>query len=100
MELLHRVWHGVKPYCTWKMLPIALSIWVLTNGWAYFFAFAPFTPVWLRGIALTWLGILYLPFTPEKIVIVVGAPIIYRLIYKEDFKKGEVIKNARSTNKK
>ncbi len=69
------------------MLPIVLTIWMLTNGWAYVAAAAPFTPTWLRVVAISWLAFLYMPFTPEKIIIVIFAPIIYRLIYKEDFKK-------------
>lgn len=85
--MLKKLWLAVKPYCTWKMLPIALSIWVLTNGIWYVFAVMPQTPLWLRGIALGYLAFLYVPFTPEKIVILVLAPIIYRWIYREEFKK-------------
>ena len=94
---MNKLWKAVKPYCTWKMLPIALSIWVLTNGVWYALAVIPQTPLWLRSIALGWLAFLYVPFTPEKIVIVVFAPIIYRWIYKEEF-KGE-IENERKNGK-
>ena len=91
-NFIARTWRSIKPYLKWKMLPIALSIWLITNGIWYVFAVAPFTPIWLRGIAIGWLAILYMPFTPEKIIIVVLAPIIYRWIYKEEFKKEKVIK--------
>lgn len=87
---MKKLWEAVKPYCTWKMLPIALTIWIFTNAIWYVLAFAPFTPLWLRSIAIGWLSILYMPFTPEKVVIIVFAPIIYRWIYKEDFIKGEI----------
>ena len=90
MKLLHRVWHGVKPYCTWKMLPIAMTLWFITNGWAYALAVIPNVPLWLRSIAIGYIAILYMPFTLEKIVIIVFAPIIYRWIYKEEFKKENI----------
>jgi len=90
MKLLHRVWRGVKPYCTLKMLPIALTLWCITNGWAYALAVVPNIPLWLRSITIGYIAILYMPFTLEKVVIIVFAPIIYRWIYKEDFIKGEI----------
>lgn len=96
--MLKKLWSEVKPYCTWKMLPIALSIWVLTNGMWYALAVIPQTPLWLRSIALAYLAFLYMPFTPEKIVIIVFAPIIYRWIYKEEF-KGEMKNDERKDSK-
>lgn len=88
--MIKKIWCKVKPYCTWKMLPIALTLWVLTNGVWYALAVIPQTPLWLRGIAIGYLAFIYLPFSAEKIVIIVLAPIIYRWIYKEDFIKGEL----------
>lgn len=85
--MIKKLWSAVKPYCTWKMLPIALSIWVLTNGMWYALAVIPQTPLWLRSVALGYIVFIYSPIGLEKIVIVVLAPIIYKLIYKKDFKK-------------
>ena len=90
LRQLARIWNWTKPYLTWKMLPIALTIWIFTNAIWYVFAFAPFTPLWLRSVAIGYLAFIYLPFSAEKVVIIVFAPIIYRWIYKEDFIKGEI----------
>ena len=89
LRQLARIWSWTKPYLTWKMLPIALSIWVLTNGMWYALAVIPQTPLWLRSIALAYIVFIYSPIGLEKIVIIVFAPIIYRWIYKEEF-KGEM----------
>ena len=85
---MKKLWKAVKPYCTWKMLPIAGTIWILTNGIWYALAVVPNIPLWLRSIAIGYLAFIYLPFSAEKVVIIVFAPIIYRWIYKEDFIKG------------
>jgi len=68
-------------------LPIVLFIWMITNGIWYFFAFAPVIPSSLQWAARAYIAFLWLPSTPEKIVIVIISPFIYRLIYREDFKK-------------
>lgn len=86
---IKKIYNGVKPYLTWKMLPIVFTIYFFTNGMWYALAVIPQTPLWLRSIALAYLAFLYMPFTPEKIVIIVFAPIIYRWVYKEEF-KGEM----------
>ena len=70
------------------MLPIALTLWIFTNAIWYALAVIPHVPLWLRSIAIGYLAFIYLPFSAEKIVIIVFAPIIYRWIYKEDFKGG------------
>ena len=85
---MKKLWKAVKPYCTWKMLPIALTLWIFTNAIWYALAVIPHVPLWLRSIAIGYLAFIYLPFSAEKIVIIVFAPIIYRWIYKEDFKGG------------
>ncbi len=88
--MIKNIWKAVKPYCTWKMLPIAGTIWILTNGVWYALAVIPQVPMWLRGIALGYIAFIYMPFSMEKVIIIVFAPIIYRWIYKEEFNKGEI----------
>ena len=85
LRQLAKIWSWTKPYLTWKMFPIVLSIWVLTNGIWYVLAFMNIG--WISWAARAYLAFLYMPFTPEKIIIIIFAPIIYRFIYREDFKK-------------
>jgi hypothetical protein len=91
-KIWHKIWGWVKPYLTPRMLPIVLSIWVLTNGVWYAIAFIhiDFLPNWLSTFAKAYIAFLWLPFSMEKpFVILPLSVLIYRVIYKEKFvKKG------------
>lgn len=86
-RLLNKCWDWVKPYLTRKMIPIILSIWLLTNGVWYAIAFAPFEwlPNWLTIFAKGYLAFLWMPFSAEKPIIIAISVLIYRFIYKEKF---------------
>ncbi len=88
-DYIKKIYKGIKPYCTWKMLPIVAMMYLFTNGIWYALAVIPQVPMWLKGIALGYLAFIWSPFGMEKIIIIVFAPIIYRWIYKEEFNKGE-----------
>ena len=61
-----------------KSLLCFVVAWMITNGWAYILLGIGllFRADLLTGIATAYLGILWLPFTPEKIVTLA---IAYRL---------------------
>ena len=70
------------------MLPIVLVIWCITNGIWYAIAFVDFVPSWLSTFAKAYLIFLYTPFALEKPLIILPlSVIVYRLIYKENFKE-------------
>lgn len=56
----------IKPFLTWRILVCYLPFWFLATGWAW--VFSAIGRGWLRGAAITWLGILWLPICPEKVV--------------------------------
>lgn len=72
-----------------RMIPIILTVYFFTNIIWYVIAFVPipYIPLWLSHIAKVYLVFLYMPFTAEKVVIIAVSMFIYRLIYKERFKK-------------
>lgn len=63
-----------------------LIAWFLTNGWAYLLLF--FGTVWgngwMMGIAGSYLALLWLPFTPEKIITLMLAIFFLKRWYPED----------------
>ena len=86
-KLFAKTWDWVKPYLTWKMLPFLLIAWMITNGWAYVFVITGNT--WMVWLGSAWISILWFPFTIEKIFTIAIAGALYRVVYKEDFKKGD-----------
>ena len=60
--------------------------WMLTNGWAYaLFALGTvFSNPFLLGIAGGYLALLWLPFTPEKIITVFIAVRLLKRFFPED----------------
>ncbi|MBR2552525.1 MAG: hypothetical protein IKR06_01720 [Erysipelotrichaceae bacterium] len=60
--------------------------WMLTNGWAYLFVLLgpalhlPF----LTALGTGYLALLWLPFTPEKILTVAIAVRLLKLLFPED----------------
>lgn len=63
---LYKIWLYIKPFLTWRIIVCYLPFWFLATGWAWLFSFIG--KGWLRATAITWLGILWLPFCPEKVI--------------------------------
>ena len=80
-------WAWVKPYLTLKMIPIVLSLWLLTNGIWYIIGFVPFSfiPASLSSFARWYIGFLYTPIAMEKFLILYLAKVIYKAFYKDAF---------------
>ncbi|MBQ3003334.1 MAG: hypothetical protein IJD82_06355 [Clostridia bacterium] len=62
--------------------------WFITNGWCYVFtaAGAFFGITWMTVIGGAWAALLWFPFTPEKIVTIVIAIFLLRLLFPSDQK--------------
>jgi len=71
--------------------------WFITNGWSYcaLGLGAYFKINWLRNIGAVWLGILWMPGTPEKLVTFSIAIVILRLLFPKDTKTLAVIHEKR-----
>ncbi|MEE0968611.1 MAG: hypothetical protein U0M06_04485 [Clostridia bacterium] len=60
--------------------------WMITNGWCYIFTFCGmyFGITWMTAVGAAYASLLWLPFTPEKLLTVVIAIFLLRLIFPED----------------
>ena len=56
----------IKPFMKPTLAISFMLAWFLTNGWAYLLA--ALGTGWVRAVALTYISILWLPFTPEKLI--------------------------------
>ena len=77
---------------------ISLGIaWFITNGWSYVaFGVGTYWKInWLRNIGAVWLGILWMPGTPEKLVTFSLAIVILRVVFPKDTKTLAVIHEKR-----
>ena len=90
-KLLTKTWQWAKPYFTWKMAPFLAIAWMITNGWAY--VFVTLGPIigasWMTWIGGIWVSFLWFPFTIEKPVTLAIAGLLYRLVYRDKFKKNQ-----------
>lgn len=69
--------------------------WMITNGWSYLaFAVGSLYEIeWLVAIATAYLAFLWVPMTPEKIVTVIIAIWLLRLLFPRDEKTLKILKN-------
>lgn len=69
--------------------------WMITNGWSYVaLGLGSFYNIeWLTAIATAYLAFLWVPMTPEKVVTVVIAIWLLRLLFPRDEKTLKILKN-------
>ncbi len=60
--------------------------WMITNGWCYVIAALGkfFDITWMMVVGASYAGLLWLPFTPEKILTVIIAIFLLKLIFPHD----------------
>ena len=71
-----------------RLLLCLFIAWMITNGWSYIFAFVGgvFDITWMFIVGTAYAGLLWLPFTPEKIITVVIAIFLLRWLFPKDKK--------------
>lgn len=69
-----------------RLLLCLFIAWMVTNGWSYIlFAIGILLKInWMRIVAGTYMSLLWLPFTPEKIITLFLAIGLLRLLYPRD----------------
>ena len=67
------------------LLCLAIA-WMITNGWSYIlFTVGLLLKInWMQAVGGAYMGFLWLPFTPEKLVTVAIAILLLRLLYPKD----------------
>jgi len=70
------------------MLISFLLAWIITNGWAYAMLGVGIwlDITWAKAVSGTYLGILWLPFTPEKLITVPLALFIQKVLFRRKAK--------------
>ena len=69
-----------------RLLLCVFIAWMITNGWSYVFAFVgtTFGITWMAVAGAAYMGFLWFPFTPEKIVTLIIAIALMRLLFPKD----------------
>ncbi len=75
--------------------------WIITNGWAYITAaIAMWLKLeWLAAVAGGYLAALWIPFTPEKIITVIIAIFLLKLLFPNDKKTLQKLHNMKEKAK-
>lgn len=68
--------------------------WMITNGWSYIFTLVGgfFDITWMFIVGTAYASLLWLPFTPEKIVTVIIAIFLLKLMFPKDKKTLSVLR--------
>lgn len=80
---MKRLWNKIKtyisPFLNWRILVIYVPIWFIMSGWTYLFIFlgTRYHVGWMLAAGTAWGTILWLPFTPEKLITVPLTLFIY-----------------------
>lgn len=75
--------------------------WFITNGWSYLFAaLGTFLGItWMYVIGFSWMAILWLPFSPEKIVTLFITVLLLRWLFPKDQRTLAVIRREQAALK-
>lgn len=74
-----------------RLLLSFIIAWMITNGWAYvMLGFGIFMKIkWMQVTATSYLAILWLPCTPEKLITIPLSVFIYKKLTKRKNRKDE-----------
>ena len=77
-----------------KLLLCLFIAWIITNGWSYVFTAlgTALDITWMTVAGTAYMGLLWVPFTPEKILTVVIAIFLMRLLFPRDKKTIAVLR--------
>lgn len=72
--------------------------WFITNGWSYLFAFLGYylDITWMFVAGISWMAILWFPFSPEKIVTFFITIVLLRWLFPKDQKTLAVIQQKQA----
>ncbi len=77
-----------------KLLLCLFIAWMITNGWSYVFTAlgTALGITWMTVAGTAYMGLLWVPFTPEKILTVIIAIFLMRLLFPRDKKTIAVLR--------
>jgi hypothetical protein len=76
----------IKPYLKPTMFISFAIAWMITNGWAYLMlAFGiRLNITWMITVSSVYLGVLWLPITPEKLITIPLSIFIQKLLFNKE----------------
>ena len=75
--------------------------WMLTNGWSYVMAAVGtwLDITWMQVVAASYLAVLWIPFSPEKVLTTAIAIVLLRFLFPNDQKTLAVLVHMRDSIK-
>ena len=69
-----------------KLILCFILAWMITNGWAYaMLGFGFYLDIsWMQVVAGTYLGLIWIPMTPEKIITVAISIFLLKFLFPKD----------------
>ncbi len=69
-----------------RLLVCLFIAWMVTNGWSYiFFGLGTFLKIgWMQWVGGAYMSLLWLPFTPEKLITLIIALFLLRWLFPQD----------------
>ena len=82
------LWRWVRFFLNPRLLLCFGIAWMITNGWCYVFILLGtwLNIGWMLAVGTAWAGVLWLPFTPEKLITLIIAIFLLRLLFPGDEK--------------
>lgn len=88
-KLKNKIKKIIKDVCNfiadWRMAISFIIAWLITNGWGYVFIWlGAFLKIkWMSAVGASYVGILWLPCTPEKLITIPLAVFIKKLLFRK-----------------
>ena len=82
-----------------RLLLCLLIAWMITNGWSYiFFGLGMALEInWMAAAGAAYMSFLWIPFTPEKLLTVIIAMLLLKLLFPRDEKTLAVLRQWRES---
>lgn len=91
-SIKNKIWEFIKKWAKIILNPrllLCLGIaWIITNGWCYAFVALGlwFDIPWMVIAGTAYMSFLWIPFTPEKIVTIIIAIFLMKILFPKDEK--------------
>lgn len=95
-----KIW--LKRLLNWRFLICFGIAWMITNGWAYIFISlgAILKIDWMRNIGAGYMALLWMPWTPEKLITIPIAIWLLKKIFPKNYELIAELENELSELKK
>ena len=97
--MLKKIKTYISPFLNWRILVIYVPIWFIMSGWTYLFIYlgTRHHVGWMLAAGTFWATVLWLPFTPEKLITIPLTLFIYvKWVGHSDGKLEAMVVEARS----